>query len=118
MRFVVDECTGPSVADWLRTRGYDVFSVYDEAPGIDDDAVLHIAVSQERVLITNDKDFGEMIFRDGKRHHGVVLLRVKDNRLASRLVVLQHLLDTCANQMAGNFVVATPNGVRILHLND
>ena len=40
MRFLVDECAGPIVADWLRSQGYDVFSVYDSARGIKDDAVV------------------------------------------------------------------------------
>ena len=40
MRFLVDECTGPSVAEWLRNAGHDVFSVFDEARGIDDDTLI------------------------------------------------------------------------------
>lgn len=59
MRFIVDECTGPAVAQWLSEAGYDVFSVFDEKAGISDDEVLRIAFAQERILITNDKDFGE-----------------------------------------------------------
>jgi predicted nuclease of predicted toxin-antitoxin system len=43
MRFLVDECTGPSVAKWLHDQGHDVFSVYDEARGIDDARVIQIA---------------------------------------------------------------------------
>ena len=37
MRFQVDECSGPAIADWLRSQGHDVFSVYDSARGQDDD---------------------------------------------------------------------------------
>lgn len=59
MRFLVDECTGPAVAKWLSQTGHDVFSVYDEKPGISDDEIIRLAFSQERILITNDKDFGE-----------------------------------------------------------
>jgi len=40
MRFLIDECTGPKVAKWLSEKGYDVFSVYDEARGMDDDSIL------------------------------------------------------------------------------
>ena len=64
MRFLVDECTGPQTARWLREQGHDVFSIYEQARGLDDDSVLQTAVEQRRILITNDKDFDEMIFRE------------------------------------------------------
>jgi Domain of unknown function (DUF5615) len=44
VRFVVDECTGPAVARWLREQQHDVFSVYDEARGLDDDAAFALSV--------------------------------------------------------------------------
>jgi len=40
MRFLVDECTGPFVAKWLREQAHDVFSVYDSARGLDDEVVI------------------------------------------------------------------------------
>ncbi|RMD93201.1 MAG: hypothetical protein D6813_04480 [Calditrichaeota bacterium] len=64
MRFLVDECTGPAVAEWLRGQGYEVFSVYDEARGMDDEAIIQKAVAENWILITNDKDFEEKIYRE------------------------------------------------------
>jgi predicted nuclease of predicted toxin-antitoxin system len=64
MRFLVDECAGPSMARWLQEQGHDVFSVFDQARGINDDEVLQIGLETERILITVDKDFGEKIFRE------------------------------------------------------
>ena len=64
MRFLVDECTGPGTARWLRDQGHDVFSVYDEARGTDDDTIIEKACNENRILITNDKDFGEKVFRE------------------------------------------------------
>ena len=63
MRFLVDECTGPAVAQWLRIQNHDVISVYDEIRGADDRDVIRKAFEQDRILITNDKDFGELVFR-------------------------------------------------------
>jgi predicted nuclease of predicted toxin-antitoxin system len=63
MRFLVDECTGSKVANWLRGKNHEVFSVFDEARGMTDDEVLTKAAGENWILITNDKDFGEMIFR-------------------------------------------------------
>lgn len=56
MRFLVDECTGPRVARWLRDQGHDVFSIYEEARGLDDGDVLAMAVREDRILITNDTE--------------------------------------------------------------
>jgi predicted nuclease of predicted toxin-antitoxin system len=68
MRFLVDECTGPAVADWLKSQGHDVVSVFEEFRGIDDENVIKICVDEKRILITNDKDFGEKVFREGVPH--------------------------------------------------
>jgi predicted nuclease of predicted toxin-antitoxin system len=46
MRFLVDECAGPAVARWLREQRHEVFSVYDEARGMDDDEVIAKAYSE------------------------------------------------------------------------
>jgi predicted nuclease of predicted toxin-antitoxin system len=112
MRFLVDECTGPAVARWLEGRGHAVFSVFDEAPGITDDAVLRRAYEEARVLVTNDKDFGEKVYRERRPHCGVVLLRLHDERSASKIAVLQRLLDAYGAEIEGRFVVATAEHVR------
>jgi len=57
MRFLVDECTGPTVAEWLRNQKHEVFSVFEEARGMDDDDIILKAVEENWILITNDKDF-------------------------------------------------------------
>lgn len=72
MRFLVDECTGPAVATWLRSEQYEVFSVYDEALGLSDLAIIEKAYSENWILITNDKDFGEKVYRDRYPHRGVI----------------------------------------------
>jgi predicted nuclease of predicted toxin-antitoxin system len=57
VRSLVDESTGPAVARWLREQHHDVVSVFDEARGISDDEVIRRAYIENRILITNDKDF-------------------------------------------------------------
>ena len=112
MRFLLDECTGPAVARWLRDQQHDVSSVYEEARGIDDDDVIRIACSEHRILITNDKDFGEKIYREQKPHRGVILLRLADERSAVKIEVLQKLLSTYSERIPGQFVVVTETKVR------
>jgi len=113
VRFLVDESTGPDVARWLRTLGHDVLSVYDESPGLPDDDVLRWAEREKRVLITNDKDFGELVFRDQKSHSGVVLLRIEDERPANKKAVLEELLRGHGKEIPGSFVVVSEDTVRI-----
>ncbi|MCP4373541.1 MAG: hypothetical protein GY797_36370 [Deltaproteobacteria bacterium] len=112
MRFIVDECTGHAVARWLRTQGHDVFSVYDEARGLDDDEIIRKAYTDNRILITNDKDFGEKIFRGRHPHKGVILLRLDDERYRNKIAVLQSFLDNYAARIAHQFVVITETKVR------
>jgi predicted nuclease of predicted toxin-antitoxin system len=60
-------------AQWLIDQGHNVFSVYDESRGITDDEVVKKVHNEERILVTNDKDFGEKLFREKKPHKGVIL---------------------------------------------
>lgn len=55
MRFLVDECTGPGVARWLKKQGYEVFSVFEQARGMSDEDVIEKAFTENWILITNDK---------------------------------------------------------------
>ena len=112
MRFLVDECTGPRVACWLREQAHDVYSVYDESPGMHDDHVLAKAVSEKRILITNDKDFGEMVFRESRPHRGVIFLRLDDERPQTKITVLQKLLANNALQLQDAFVVVSETRIR------
>jgi len=112
MKFLVDECTGPAVARWLEEQGHDVFSVYDWARGIDDDRVIEIAQVEGRILITNDRGFGEKVFRERRPHHGVVFLRLANERAANKIRVLGQLLDQHSSALANRFVAVTETRVR------
>jgi predicted nuclease of predicted toxin-antitoxin system len=113
MRFLVDECTGPVLALWLERQGHDVFSVYDQARGLDDDQVIEKAFEANRILITNDKDFGEKIFREGLDHRGVILLRLKDERNANKIFAIQRVLADYLDRLANHFTVVTETKIRI-----
>ncbi len=112
MRFLVDECTGPVVAHWLHAQKHEVFSVYEEARGMEDDEVIAKAFAENWILITNDKDFGEKIYRERRPHKGVVLLRLEDERAANKIAILQRLLEGYAEQLTDQFVVVTERQIR------
>lgn len=112
MRFLVDENTGVFVSRWLQSLRHEVFSVYEQARGIDDDTILKKAFDENWILITSDKDFGEKIYREQYPHHGVIFLRLKNERSASKIKVLERLLDMYGERLVDNFVVVTENQVR------
>lgn len=116
MRFLVDACTGPLTARWLREQQHDVFSVYDEDPGMDDTAIIQKAIDENWILITNDKDFGEKVYREGYAHHGVILLRLDDERASNKIAVLERLLAQYADMLSNHFVVVTEKRVRFARL--
>ena len=107
MRFLVDECTGPSVAIWLRDKGYEVYSVFDKARGMADDEIIRKAFSENWILITNDKDFGDKVFRDGRLHSGIILLRLEDETADSKIRVLFRLIENYSDRLQNSFIVVT-----------
>ncbi|MEK6408833.1 MAG: DUF5615 family PIN-like protein [Acidobacteriota bacterium] len=112
MRFLVDECTGPAVARWLREQQHEVFSVYDEARGMHDYDIIKKAASENWILITNDKDFGEEVYRRRRPHRGVVLLRLANERASNKIAIVERLLEAHADRLSDRFVVVTETRVR------
>lgn len=115
MRFLVDECAGPRLAHWLRSQDHVVFSVFEEARGLADEAILAKAWQEEWVLITADKDFGERIYRDRHAHKGVILLRLADERAANKIQVVERVLTDYSDRLTGNYVVVTEKRIRFAH---
>ncbi len=112
MRFLVDECTGIKVAGWLKEEGNEVLSVYEEARGITDDAIIKKAFDEGWILITNDKDFGEKVYREKLPHKGIILMRLQDERSTNKINVLQRLFVLYPQRIFDGFVVVTENNVR------
>jgi len=104
------------VARWLREQGHDVFSVYEQARGMDDYDVLAKAYREGWVLITNDKGFGTKIYRELLPHHGVVLLRLEDERAFRKIETLQQLIAKHSDRLPDQFVVVTETQARFVRM--
>lgn len=113
LKFVVDECTGDAVADFLKEEGYDVYVVADESPQALDTEIIHFAYEQKRIVVTNDKDFGDMVYRDQLPHAGVILLRLSDSLASTKIRVLTSVLEQYPDKLQDRFVVATERHIRI-----
>lgn len=71
-----------------------------------------MAFEAKRILITNDKDFGEMIFRERREHCGVIFLRLDDERSVKKIAVLRRLLVNHSDRLPSRFVTVTGSKVR------
>lgn len=113
MRFLVDESAGKKLANLL-SQQHEVVFVGDVSPSITDEAILAIANKQKRILITNDKDFGELVFRFKKPNAGIILLRTLRSDSSLRYGLLLRLFKTA--NVHHKFIVLTEIHVRIRKL--
>lgn len=86
--------------------------MYEQARGASDEEILQRAYSENWILISNDKDFGEHVFREGRPHRGIVLLRLDDETSANIIRALQRLLSSLSAKLPDEFVVVTDTHVR------
>jgi len=100
----------------LRQSGYDVLWIRETSPGCSDLGVIDRALAEDRLLITFDKDFGDLVFRRGaKASRGLVLLRISQ---ASSIVVAQRVAAVLASRddWAGHFSVVDDFTIRMRRL--
>ena len=90
MRFLVDRCAGRRLAEWLREQGHDVAESRELDPDPGDRALLHRAAEEDRILVTIDTDFGELIFGQAAAHAGLV--RLPDVPVERRIALMNGLL--------------------------
>ncbi len=112
MRFLVDESAGQALAKWLVDQGHEVYSVFEQARGERDEVLINKANEENWILVTSDKDFGELVYRQRRPHKGVILFRLDDYRLENRINVISRLIDQYGDRIDDNFVVVEENRVR------
>ena|SRR5947209_2245097 len=113
MRFLLDENVDSRLLSFLIKRGHDaVFLTEGYTYGLTDHHVLRIAEQENRILLTNDKDFGELIVRRHLSHTGVLLFRLKDETLANVQTRLQQVLTEYTDQLQ-HFIVVTQKRIRV-----
>ena len=112
MKFIVDESSDARIASYLTSQGHDaIFVAARFGPGLADDRILSIAHSEDRIIVTDDRDFAELVYRDGLPHRGVIYFRLKDTLWDTRLARLRAILDHHAHQL-DHFLVVTDSRVR------
>jgi predicted nuclease of predicted toxin-antitoxin system len=110
LKFLVDRCAGRRLASWLREQGHDTVDIRETGPDPGDRRILELAVSDQRVLVTIDTDFGELIFARGLPHSGVV--RLPDVRSQLRIALMREVLERHTAELEDGAIV-TVRGQRI-----
>lgn len=113
MKLVADESVeGPTVYA-LRAAGHKVLFVAEMSPGIADRAVLEIARREDAILLTADKDFGELVFRSREAHRGVLLIRSLERSPEQNAANTLAALSQFGTELLNNFSVLADGVLRI-----
>ena len=115
MRFLADENISNKVVNALRSKGIDIVPIKELASSLSDETVLETANAQQRILITFDADFAELVFKRKLKTKGVILLKFVPKSS-------QHILETITNVLAtqdkieGHFLIIKEKRIRVLRL--
>jgi predicted nuclease of predicted toxin-antitoxin system len=112
MKLLLDAHVSRPMLDFLTATGNDCVHAELLSPGMSDEAVLRYAYEQGRVVMTADKDFGELVFRRSLPAHGVVLLRLTLPHETERVALFQRFWPWVERAAWGHFVVVTDHTIR------
>ncbi len=113
MNFVADESVDHPIVTRLRELGHQVVAVAEVAPRSDDTDVLRRSAEGGAVLLTGDKDFGEMIFRQRLHSAGVILLRLSGLSREAKIEAVVDAIGRHGSHLKGRFAVLSPGQLRI-----
>jgi predicted nuclease of predicted toxin-antitoxin system len=113
MRFLADEGVDGTIVGSIRGNGHDVRWMAEELQGASDDVILESAVQDARILITEDKDFGELVYRQRLHHRGVVLVRVDGISNEKKGRIVARAIQEHEAELPGAFTVIQHGTIRI-----
>ncbi len=112
MKFLLDVNASGSLTKWLVDQGHDVAEVRHKDPRMRDEDILSWALSEERIIITTDNDFEEMIWRQGRIHCGILRLENLP-RFEREKLLIEVLREYSADLEAGAIVIALTTKFRV-----
>jgi predicted nuclease of predicted toxin-antitoxin system len=114
VNFLVDECCAGTVVRGLRSDGHQVNAIRESIlRGSADTTVMLTASEASQILITDDRDFGELVYRAGFAARGVIYVKLGNAPPEEKLRRIRDLLEREADRIEGSFVVIDPNRIRI-----
>jgi|SRR6266487_3545639 len=112
-QIVVDESVDYSIVIELRNKGYNVYAISEQLPSISDKEVLSVAFQNNALLITEDKDFGELVYRFQLPHKGILLVRMIASTSQEKAISVFAALIKYGDQLLNNFTVLDEKKIRI-----
>lgn len=113
MKFLADESCDSIIVRSLRGAGYDVVSISEISPGIGDLSVIDKAIRERRILLTEDKDFGQLVFANQASSGGVIFLRFPAQARTTIAKTTVDFINHHKEEIMGCFVVLQPGRIRI-----
>src|ERR1700682_6265990 len=113
MRFLADECCDFAAVRALRAEGHDVLAVSEVQFRSIDKEVMELALADNRILLTEDKDFGWLVFAGRMESAGVILIRFPASSRGLLAEAVLKLVREHASRLVGAFVVLQAGGARI-----
>jgi len=117
MKFLADESVDRQIIQRLRQDRHLVLDVAEMDPGISDDAVLSEANQAKAILLTADRDFGDLVFRQGRLIEGVVLIRLAGLPPTRKADLVTSAINRHETEIQQAFSVITPGSIRIRKLH-
>jgi predicted nuclease of predicted toxin-antitoxin system len=112
-KIIIDIGVGKIIEEWVSLQNLEVISIRKinhEMPDLD---ILNLANKEKALIITMDKDFGELVYKHFSFHHGVLLLRLEDAVAEEKLAVIQNIFSTYFSRLRNNFCVYQNGKFRI-----
>jgi predicted nuclease of predicted toxin-antitoxin system len=116
MKFLADENVEKPIVDMLRDCGHDVLYISEFMKRSIDEQVLDQANHESRILLTNDKDFGELVYLQGKNSIGIILMRFFSERSSVKTKFILHLINKFFDRLFGHFTTISEAKIRFRKL--
>ena len=116
IKFLADVNMEKPLVDYLSGQGYDIKWVPDYNCEMADEDLLKLANEEKRILITNDKDFGELIFLQRRLSYGTILFRVKGRNSQEKVKLMKKVLMGHRDAILNHYIVMTKAKIRIIPL--
>lgn len=113
LRFLADENCDFAVVRALRAEGYDVSAVSEGERRSDDRAVIEQAHREKRILLTEDKDFGQLVFASHVDSAGVILIRFPSSARQTLAQTVSQIVREQGERLLNTFIVVQPGYTRI-----
>jgi predicted nuclease of predicted toxin-antitoxin system len=116
VRWLADECVAAPLVEFLHGLAHDVYYVAESDSGLSDMEVIELASREKRILLTEDKDFGDLVFRRERAVPGVVLMRIDPENLARKEMRLAAVIERYGEGLLGHYVVVEEGRFRARRL--